>query len=389
MDQPPFISPEDYEVLLHRGWRRSGRVYYKPDVRNACCPHYTLCLEARAFRPTKKQRKVVNAFNSWILGHEFIGECKKAGFAPGSATEAEATGEERTWNRQTKRRRKNEWDLTEMIHEAEYDRQFFVPRIVSRRKARKKAHHRDVNNATTANRGSILPAEQSVPVQPAHKLQVSLEPDKFTEEKYLLYSEYQRTIHHDPPSKISRSGFKRFLCSGFSQSLRPRSTASLKDEPTLEGRALWDDMETLVESEAQTRDITHTTESSSTMVKPGSYHMCYRLDGKLVAFGVLDLLPMGVSSVYLVYVGLAGRTKLSNTNRSRILALHVLFLCFILSGFPTSPFSLTQVASSLTLSFPSFASSSTLRPLLVPALYYFNYLLHFISHLLTHAKQTR
>ena len=30
--------------------------------------------------------------------------------------------------------------------------------------------------------------------------------------------------------------------------------------------------------------------------------MCYRLDGRLIAMGVLDLLPHGVSSVYLLYV---------------------------------------------------------------------------------------
>jgi arginyl-tRNA---protein transferase len=35
--------------------------------------------------------------------------------------------------------------------------------------------------------------------------------------------------------------------------------------------------------------------------KLGSYHHCYRLDGKLVAVGVLDLLPYVVSSVYLFY----------------------------------------------------------------------------------------
>ena len=36
--------------------------------------------------------------------------------------------------------------------------------------------------------------------------------------------------------------------------------------------------------------------------KLGSYHQCYRLDGRLVAVGVLDLLPGCVSSVYLMWV---------------------------------------------------------------------------------------
>jgi arginine-tRNA-protein transferase len=35
--------------------------------------------------------------------------------------------------------------------------------------------------------------------------------------------------------------------------------------------------------------------------KLGSYHQCYRLDGRLVAMGVLDLLPHCVSGVYLIY----------------------------------------------------------------------------------------
>lgn len=35
--------------------------------------------------------------------------------------------------------------------------------------------------------------------------------------------------------------------------------------------------------------------------KLGSYHQCYRLDGRLVAIGVLDLLPNAVSAVYFIY----------------------------------------------------------------------------------------
>lgn len=33
----------------------------------------------------------------------------------------------------------------------------------------------------------------------------------------------------------------------------------------------------------------------------GSYHQCYRLDGRLIAMGVLDLLPHCVSGVYFIY----------------------------------------------------------------------------------------
>ncbi|KAI4290493.1 MAG: hypothetical protein L6R35_000247 [Caloplaca aegaea] len=99
-------------------------------------------------------------------------------------------------------------------------------------------------------------------IGPAHEFEVNLEPDTYSEEKYALFENYQCQVHKESQGEISRHGFKRFLCSGMGQSSR------LKD---------------------------------GVQQKLGSYHQCYRLDGRLVAIGVLDLLPGCVSSVYLMY----------------------------------------------------------------------------------------
>ncbi|KAG5951971.1 hypothetical protein E4U53_001921 [Claviceps sorghi] len=103
-----------------------------------------------------------------------------------------------------------------------------------------------------------------LPPEPAHKFVVTLEVDTFTEEKYQVFNNYQRVVHNDPPSRRTREAFVRFLCSS----------------PLRRG--------VLVE-EGQGRK------------RLGSYHQCYRLDGVLVAMGVLDLLPTCVSSVYFLY----------------------------------------------------------------------------------------
>src|SRR4051794_12252733 len=50
------------------------------------------------------------------------------------------------------------------------------------------------------------------PVPPAHRFEVTLEPDTYTEEKFLLYKDYQINVHHDSPDEVSGDGFKRFLC---------------------------------------------------------------------------------------------------------------------------------------------------------------------------------
>lgn len=106
---------------------------------------------------------------------------------------------------------------------------------------------------------------QSLPTPPlpAHEFIVTLEPDTFTEEKYAVYENYQRLVHKDPPSQISRGGFTRFLCESPIQC----------DELSYDGKKR----------------------------KVGSFHQCYRLDGNLVAVGVLDLLPQAVSAVYFMY----------------------------------------------------------------------------------------
>lgn len=36
------LTPITYELLLDKGWRRSGSYLYKPDNQNTCCPHLTI-----------------------------------------------------------------------------------------------------------------------------------------------------------------------------------------------------------------------------------------------------------------------------------------------------------------------------------------------------------
>jgi arginyl-tRNA---protein transferase len=162
------------------------------------------------FKATKDQRQALNRFNRYILGEDYIKESARS--HPKSRQEAA--------------KRKTEFDLIERVHESE------LPYV-------------------------------KIPPEPAHELVITLEPDDFTQEKYSLFENYQRIVHHEPPHRITESGFRSFLCES------PLKRQKQDDFGT--GRLL------------------------------GSYHQCYRLDGKLVAIGVLDLLPHAVSAVYFMY----------------------------------------------------------------------------------------
>lgn len=101
------------------------------------------------------------------------------------------------------------------------------------------------------------------PPEPAHRFEVALEPANYTVEKFELFRDYQSHVHKEKPSEISQSGFKRFLC---------------------------------------TSPLQHTSRQvDGKSQQLGSFHQCYRLDGRLIAMGVLDLLPHCVSGVYMLY----------------------------------------------------------------------------------------
>ncbi|KAL6705545.1 Arginyl-tRNA--protein transferase 1 [Coniothyrium glycines] len=204
------MTVEVYQLLVDRGWRRSGTIFYKPDVLRHCCPHYTIRLPVATFKPSKDQRKAVNHWNNHVLGESYVKE----------ATKLYPTSKEE------KARLKNTFDLSREIHRAELQ-------------------------------------NVKQPPKPAHRFEVTLEPADFTMEKYRLFHNYQKNVHKEKDHEISESGFKRFLC----ESPLQQTSKEVKGKPQL----------------------------------LGSYHQCYRFDGRLVAMGVLDLLPHCVSGVYLLY----------------------------------------------------------------------------------------
>ena len=102
---------------------------------------------------------------------------------------------------------------------------------------------------------------------PKHKFQLRLVRasmgDQFFrstfEESYMVYSNYQQQIHGDPPSECDMRTFAMFLC----------------DSPLLP------------------------REENGVVL--GAFHQQYIVDGRIVAVGVIDILPSCVSSVYFYY----------------------------------------------------------------------------------------
>ncbi|KAG6885205.1 hypothetical protein C0993_004887 [Termitomyces sp. T159_Od127] len=105
-----------------------------------------------------------------------------------------------------------------------------------------------------------------------------IEPSSFTEEKYALFQNYQMNVHNESSTP---SDFKRFL----------------------------------VESPLLEESIIYAPGAPSHLPRNyGSYHQLYRLNGKLIALDVIDILPHCISSVYFMYDDTWQRFSLGKTS---------------------------------------------------------------------------
>ena len=121
----------------------------------------------------------------------------------------------------------------------------------------------ETSDVTFTAAPASLPAEFCHAVDRPRRFAVSFSRSAFLEEEYVLYRKYQMAVHNDPPFKCSRHQYRRFLV-----------------ESPLIGQAPTD-----------------------AIPDPGygAFHMQYRIDGRLVAVGVVDILPRCLSSKYFFW----------------------------------------------------------------------------------------
>jgi len=137
-----------------------------------------------------------------------------------------------------------------------------------------------------------LAAILGIPTRRSHSLTVTSVPSEVSMEQpevHRLYAKYQHAIHGDENPfdstnstnrKIekARKSFERFLV----DSPLPSALDAYKTRST----------NNLFCIDRDGYDI---------LIPCGSYHQQYRIDGKLIAVGVVDILPIGLSSVYCFY----------------------------------------------------------------------------------------
>ncbi|XP_069755929.1 arginyl-tRNA--protein transferase 1 isoform X3 [Narcine bancroftii] len=334
------MTVQDYQDLIDRGWRRSGMYVYKPVMNRTCCPQYTIRCRILEFKLTKSSKKVLKKMTRFLSKGEGANESgepmdsinEDTGIDHPSATclsEVDIDLEKPL----------KIVSLEEMPNSTEVAENPQIDCAVDTRDQSQK-HSSTEANASTGSFHCFKPGQGADPNKPPcrkakdirreRKLKKLLQKQQQTEmsnvpqnqeadgdapdtlllphrskrpnqpksleefisaslssdavhhfevrlvrssppnpqfratfqESYQVYKQYQMAIHKDPPDKATEQQYSRFLCQSPLQAEYP------PDGP----------------------------ESGY-----GSFHQQYWLDGKIIAVGVIDILPRCVSSVYLYY----------------------------------------------------------------------------------------
>lgn len=324
-----YLTPEDYQDLIDRGWRRSGKYCYKPLMSKICCPMYTISCQATKFRLSKSQKVVLKKMSKYLvegIGEKPAKEATDEGLgttmtevtAAASSGGATKTTKERKpvqpgkgadpskppsrkakLLRKEQREKRGSSDSTSTASASGASAEESSSKPVKKTGKDKTPSFMDVgpDGRKPLEAFLTLPPPPTKPGAPnAHNLEVKLirssPPSadfKATfKESFALYKKYQMAIHNDSEEDCKESGYTRFLCNS---PLIP-----------VKGAKGWP-------------------------CDYGSYHQHYRIDGKLVAVGVIDILPKCLSSVYVYYdpdynfLNLGVYTALRETEMTRKLHL--------------------------------------------------------------------
>lgn len=328
------MDPKHYQMLLDRGWRRCGMWMYQPVLHASCCRTVAMRVRAEDWKPSKELKKCVRRMESFLSGkrgtetyppripiqavnhrtEEIQEECEAAleqAWKRCDVHENVDADPQTNWKVREPSKRasatyhmdlfcnaalpmaarlkkrginieaqtiamdvvKNLQREGTPIEKAHAQGGFINIYLKNQTGMRKEEEGRPRKMNRIAQPAGRDAAEEKKATQQKHKLGISIIPASFEEESYELFFLYQTKVHKQAPSTVSRSHYFDFL-------VRTPFRLSGSKSASKEGG----------------HESLHTEGDAY-----GTFHHQYRIDGKLVAVGVVDILPECLSSKYLFW----------------------------------------------------------------------------------------
>ncbi|XP_006111467.2 arginyl-tRNA--protein transferase 1 isoform X2 [Pelodiscus sinensis] len=384
------MTVQDYQDLIDRGWRRSGKYVYKPIMNQTCCPQYTIRCRPLHFQLSKSHKKVLKKMSkfltngdtskvagdvteepmdshredaivcSFVLKNESdinLSELKPLSVDEMQRVETEDNNEEEEMKKEVnvkkvasesfqtcadqdnassstpshsaklihttpkpgkgadlskppcrkakdiRKERKLQKLLQNQTHTLEGPPKQVEPQVLLSQISKSKGNQpKSLEDLIFV---SLPDARHQLEVRVVRSSPPSCQFKATFQESYQVYKRYQMAIHKDPPDKPTISQVRLVpvssedpqFKSSFSQSatlFAKYQMAIHKDTPSECGE--YEFTRFLCDSPLEAENPPNGPDCGY-----GSFHQQYWLDGKIIAVGVIDILPYCVSSVYLYY----------------------------------------------------------------------------------------
>ncbi|XP_017835838.1 arginyl-tRNA--protein transferase 1 isoform X3 [Drosophila busckii] len=293
----------DYQELIDRGWRRCGNYCYKPQNDITCCPCYTIKCNAQEFKLSKSNKRILRRMNKFLRD----GKCESSDGVPSKQGAKDGNGD----------------DVDIEVNAAEPQPQLpdnkpsviDIDRVETLFKTQAEVLKNEVQTPANAeqlialptNNKPVLDNSKAPPRKKAKQLRLErrlakygvleqAQAKKVNEEKNLrdfLYSTCETDKHKLKLRLVHVDGeeFKRTLPQSYE--LYQKYQITIHNDPPKNRQAYMEHLQQTPMKLGKTQD--------GPEMGYGSFHQQYWLDEKLIAVGVIDILPGSISSVYFFY----------------------------------------------------------------------------------------
>ncbi|XP_038296718.1 arginyl-tRNA--protein transferase 1 isoform X8 [Canis lupus familiaris] len=290
------MTVQDYQDLIDRGWRRSGKYVYKPVMNQTCCPQYTIRCRPLQFQPSKSHKKVLKKMLKFLAKGEISkGNCEDEPMEPtmedtvagdfGLINKLDIQCDLKTLSDDVKESFESEEKKKGRSPKKEESKELIQSQHIEEKLGSgEPSHPIKVHTAPKPGKGADL---SKPPCRKAKEIR--------KERKRL------KLMHQNPAGELA----------GFQAQGEPPSLFQPKANKSNQPKSLEDLIfESLPENASHKLEFTRFLCSSPLEAENpphgpdcgyGSFHQQYWLDGRIIAVGVIDILPYCVSSVYLYY----------------------------------------------------------------------------------------
>uniref|UniRef100_A0A8C3N7Q2 Arginyl-tRNA--protein transferase 1 n=1 Tax=Geospiza parvula TaxID=87175 RepID=A0A8C3N7Q2_GEOPR len=325
------MTVQDYQDLIDRGWRRSGKYVYKPIMNQTCCPQYTIRCRALHFQASKSHKKVLKKMLKFISKGD-VSKVMSEEEPMDSHIEDVATCD------------------FPYKSESQVSQSDLTPLAVDQAE---RVENEDKDSGETKEEGNVQKVESDsvqvcadkdtpVPAEASHSAKAVHAPPKPANppcrkakdirKERKLQKLLQNQMGTAEGSKLQ--GDQAFLLQNSkSKTNQPKNIEDFVFVP------LPDDAQHKLEVISCSLLLEAEHAPNGPECGYGSFHQQYWLDGKIIAVGVIDILPYCVSSVYLYYdpdfsfLSLGVYSALREIAFTRQLCVKAPDLCFYYMGF--------------------------------------------------------